>query len=195
MVFLNKLQTTENLRAVDPIITAAKLLREETQQYDFLLDDSFSASSDLVGSHEIYQNKQPEMWKKFSNALIPNKKYYNGPQRKSDTIYQIAHATITKKKYMPLHVFVTQSVHEASRSERVITILNCLGLSISYNEMMRSDTRLAKGKIMEAGNFRVPVGETTESCTIVQAAIDNFNHDENPMSGKNGSHDTILMLF
>ena len=64
MVFSNKLQATdfiENLRAMDPIITAAKLLREGTQQYDFLLDDSFSASSDLVGSHEIYKIRQPEM--------------------------------------------------------------------------------------------------------------------------------------
>ena len=68
MVFSNKLQATdfiENLRAMDPIITAAKLLREGTQQYDFLLDDSFSASSDLVASHEIYQNRQAEMWKNF----------------------------------------------------------------------------------------------------------------------------------
>ena len=97
---------------MDPIITVAKLLCEETQQYDFLLDDSFSTSNDLVGSHEIYQTKKPEMWKTFSNALIPNRKYYDGPQRKSDTIYQIAHATITKKK-TPLHVFVAQSVHEA----------------------------------------------------------------------------------
>ena len=60
MVFSNKLQATdfiENLRAMDPIITAAKLLREGTQQYGFLLDDSFSISSDLVVSHEIYQNR------------------------------------------------------------------------------------------------------------------------------------------
>ena len=55
----------ENLRATDPVITAAKLLREETQQYDFLLDNRFSASSDLVASHEIYKNRPPEMWKKF----------------------------------------------------------------------------------------------------------------------------------
>ena len=83
MVFSNKLQTTdliENLRATDPIITAAKLLREEIQQYDFLLDDSFSAFSDLVASHEIYQNRQHEMWKKFSYALLPNRKYYDGLQ-------------------------------------------------------------------------------------------------------------------
>ena len=61
--------------------------------------------------------------------------------------------------------------------------------------MMRTDTRLAKRTIMEAGNFRVPVGETIESGTIVQGAMDNFDHDENTMPGKNGSHGTILMLF
>ena len=60
---------------------------------------------------------------------------------------------------------------------------------------MRIDTRLAKRTIMEAGNFRVPVSETIESGTIVQGAMDNFDHDENTMSGKNGSHDTIFMLF
>ena len=134
------------------------------------------------------------MWKKLFDALMPNRKYYDGVQRKSDTIDQIVHATITKKK-TPLYVFVAQAVHKASRSTRVITILNRLGLSISYYEMMRIDTRLAKRTIMEAGNFRVPVGETIESGTIVQGAMDNFDHDENTMSGKNGSHDTIFMLF
>ena len=108
MVFSNKLQTTgliENLRATDPIITAAKLLREETKQYDFLPDDSFSASSDLIASHEIYQNRQPEIWKKFFDALLPNRKNYDGLQWKFDTTYQIVHATVTKKK-TPLDVFV-----------------------------------------------------------------------------------------
>ena len=61
--------------------------------------------------------------------------------------------------------------------------------------MMIIDTRLAKRTIMEAGNFRVPVGETIESGTIVQGAMDNLDHDENTMSSKNGSHDTILMLL
>ena len=109
-------------------------MHEGTQQHDFLLDDSFIASSDSVASHEIYQNRQPEMWKKFFDALLPNRKYYDRLQRKPDTIYQIVHATITKKK-KPLHVFVDQAVHEASRAKRVITILSRLGLSISYYEM------------------------------------------------------------
>ena len=126
--------------------------------------------------------------------LLPNRKNYDGLQWKSDTIYQIVHATVTKKK-APLDVFVAQAVHEVSRSKRVITILNRLGLSISYYEMMRVDTRLPKRTIMEAENFRVPVSKTIESGTIVQGAMDNFDHDENTMSGKNGSHDTIFMLF
>ena len=126
--------------------------------------------------------------------MLPNRKYYGGLQRKSYTIYQIVHAAITKKK-TPLHIFVAQAVHEASRSKRVTTILNRWGLLISYYEMMRIDTRLAKRTIIEAGNFRVPVGETIESGTIVQGAMDNFDHDKNTISGKNGSHDRILMLF
>ena len=60
---------------------------------------------------------------------------------------------------------------------------------------MRIGTRLAKRTILEAGNFRVPVGESIESGTIVQQAMDNFDHDENTMSGENGSHDTIFILF
>ena len=131
MVFSNKLQTTDlidNLRATDPIITAAKLLREETQQYDFLLDDSFSASSDLVA--KVMKFIKTGNLRCGRSFLMHNRKNYDGLQRKSDTIYQIVHVTITKKK-TPLHVFVAQAVHEASRSKRVITILNRLGLSIS----------------------------------------------------------------
>ena len=134
------------------------------------------------------------MWKRFFDALLRNRKYYYGLQRKSDTTYQIVDATIAKKK-TPLHIFVAQAIHEASRSKRVITIFNRLGLSISYYEMMKIDVRLAKRTTMEAGNFRVQVGETIESSTIVQGAMDNFDHDENTMSGKNGNHDTILMLL
>ena len=63
--------------------------------------------------------------------IAANAKYYDGLQRRSDTIYQIVHATIAKKE-TPLHVFVAQAAHEASRLKRVITILNRLGLLISY---------------------------------------------------------------
>ena len=94
-----------------------------------------------------------------------------------------------------IKLFTPQSQRRKLLWMFLLLILNRLGLSTSYYEIMRIDTRLAKRTIMEAGNFRVPFSETIESGTIVQGAMDNFDHDENTMSGKNGSHDTILMLF
>ena len=94
-----------------------------------------------------------------------------------------------------IKLFTSQSQRRKLLWMFLLLILNRLGLSTSYYEIMRIDTRLAKRTIMEAGNFRVPVSETIESGTIVQGAMDNFDDDENTMLGKNGSHDTILMLF
>lgn len=162
LFFSNSLQTddlVENLRTEDPVITCAKLLREEAEQYDFLLEDSYNASSDLLTSYEILRQRQPVMWKKFFDILFPNRKYFDDLQRKCDTIFQIIYGLITKKK-TPLHIFIAQAVHDASRSKKVITILNRLGLSISYLEMMRIDARLAKRTILETGHFRVPVNKT-----------------------------------
>ena len=87
------------------------------------------------------------------------------------------YALIQKKK-TPLHVLIAQTIHDASRSKKVITLMNRLGLSISYDEMMRIDTRLAERVIQEAGEFRVPVGWSIKPGTILHGAMDNFDHDE-----------------
>ena len=84
---------------------------------------------------------------------------------------------------------------DASDSKKVITLMNRLGLSISYDEMMRIDTRLAERVIQEAGEFKVTVGRSSEPGIILHGAIDNFEHDEEILSGKDSSHDTILMVF
>ena len=73
--------------------------------------------------------------------------------------------------------------------------MNRLGLSISYDEMMRIDTRLAQRVMEEAVEFRVPVVRSIKPGIILRGAIDNFDHDVETLSGKDGSHDTILMLF
>ena len=49
---------------------------------------------------------------------------------------------------------------------------------------MRIDTRPVKRTIMEAGNFRVPVGKTIESGTIVHGAMDNFDMLRTQCQGK-----------
>ena len=84
---------------------------------------------------------------------------------------------------------------DASRSKKVITLMNRLGLSISYDKMMRIDTRLAERVIQEAGEFKVTVGRSIEPGIILHGAIDSFEHDKETLSGKDSSHDTILMVF
>ena len=76
-----------------------------------------------------------------------------------------------------------------------MTLMNRLGLSISYDEMMRIDTRLAQRVKQEAGEFRVPAGRSIKPGIILHGAMDNFDHHEDTLSGKDGSQDTILMLF
>ena len=70
-----------------------------------------------------------------------------------------------------------------------------LGLSISYDEMMRIDTRLAEKVIQEASECRVTVGQSNKPRIILHGAMDNFDHDEEIFSGKDSSHDKIIMLL
>ena len=60
---------------------------------------------------------------------------------------------------------------DASRSKKVITLMNRLGLSMSYDEMMRIDTRLTERVIQEAGKFKVTVGRSIEPGIILHGAI------------------------
>ena len=172
----------------------AKLLREEVESYDFHLDNSYNAASDLKASYDMYRLRKPLAWQKCFDSMFPKRKNYDGLQRKCDAVFQIMYSLIQKKK-TPLQVLIAETIHDASRSKKVITLLNRLGLSISYDEMMRIDTRLAERIIQEAGEFRVPVGPSIKSGFTIHGAMDNFDHEGGTLSGKFGSHDTILMLF
>ena len=46
-----------------------------------------------------------------------------------------------------------------------------------------------------AGSNRVPVPKNINSSSIIHGAMDNFDHEENTLSGIGGNHDTILVLF
>lgn len=58
---------------------------------------------------------------------------------------------LIQKKKIPLHVLMAQAIHDASRSENVIMLINHFGLLISQDELMQIDTRLAQRVIQEGG--------------------------------------------
>ena len=73
--------------------------------------------------------------------------------------------------------------------------MNRLGISINCHEMLQIDTLLATKLTQDAGQHRVHVPEEIKSNTVVHGAMDNFDHEENTLSGVGGSHDIALLLF
>ena len=100
-----------------------------------------------------------------------------------DTVFQFLFSIVHNlEKISPLHVFVAQATHDVSRSKKLINIMNCLGISINYHEILNL---LATKLIQDAGQHRVPVAEEIKSNSIIHGAMNNFG----------GSHDTALVLF
>lgn len=78
---------------------------------------------------------------------------------------------------------------------QVMTLINHLGFSLCYDEMMQINTRLAQRVIQEAVESTVPVGRSIKLGIFFHGAMDNFDHDGETLSGNDGSRYTILMLF
>ena len=74
-------------------------------------------------------------------------------------------------------------------------MFNRLGLCISYDNFKRVDIAITQEIINLAGSNRVPVPKNINSSSIIHGAMDNFDHEENTLSGIGGSHDTTLLLF
>ena len=186
----------ETIRSHDAVEICAGILRDECKQYDFNLDNSFKSAEDLVSSYNSFKGQRPPSWEKFFDVMFPYRKKSDVIQRKCDTVFQIAFSIVHNlTKVPPLHVFVAQAIHDVSRSKKLINIMNRLGISISYHEMLQIDTLLATKLIQNAGPHRVPVAEEIKSATTISGAMDNFDHEENTLSGIGGSHDTVLVLF
>ena len=74
-------------------------------------------------------------------------------------------------------------------------ILDNLGMSVNYDEMLRIDYNLADRLIRSGVENKIPLPEPITSTSIMHASMDNFDHIENGKSGKDSSRDTIMMLF
>ena len=171
-------------------------LRKECQSFEFLLDQSYCDANDAMLSSEQYAINPPVAWESFFDGLFPKRKKSITLQKKCEVIFQIIYYVINNgHKKTPLHVSIAESVHDKSRSKKLIQVLNNLGICISYEELERIDCSLANRIIKTAGNNRVPVPPKISPSVMIHGAMDNFDHIENTPSGKDSSHDTILMLF
>lgn len=93
-----------------------------------------------------------------------------------------------------LHTMIGEAIHEKCKSKTLITSLNHLGVSVSYNEVIRHHQSLAQYALKQSPNeVLIPSHFKTDSYTI--GAFDNFDHEESTLSSIGGSHDTVCVLF
>ena len=200
MFFLATIQTEdviETIRVNDPVQVCAKQLKSECKSFDFGLDQSFRYASDLqLGMEKLRLYDSLQCWNKFFDALFPARSSSESIRRKCDVIFQVIFNIINAgQRKTPLHTAIAQSIHDTCKSKNLIQIFNRLGLCISYDDLERVDMCQTQQLIDLASPCRVPVPENIDSSSIIHGAMDNFDHEENTLSGIGGSHDTILVLF
>ena len=128
--------------------------------------------------------------------MFPQRSRSENIIRKCDTIFQIVFNLVHNgRKNVPLHIGISQSIHDKCRSKQLIQIFNKLGLCISYDELERIDCSLANEIMDSCVENKVSLPPTITSSSTIHGAMDNFDHNENTLSGKGSSHDTILMVF
>ena len=145
--FSRHVQTTElveTIRSQDVIKDCARILKNECIEYEFSLEDSYKDANDVIASY-IFIKKRSGAWECFFNTMLPFRKTLEALERKSDTIFQIMYLLIhNSAKTTPLQVFVAEAIHDISRSKRLINIMNQLGVSTSYMEVLGIDIIAAK---------------------------------------------------
>ena len=80
----------------------------------------------------------------FLTNLFPQRSRSENIIRKCDTIFQIVFNLVHNgRKNVPLHIGISQSIHDKCRSKQLMQIFNKLGLCISYDELERIYCSLA----------------------------------------------------
>ena len=130
-------------------------------------------------SLEQYKNNYFESWETFFNTLSPFRTKSQHIRRKIDIIFQIIYNLIHNgKRKTPMHVALSEAIHDTSRSKKLIRIMNHLGLCTSYEEVERIDTALVQHTMNMTGSHRVPIPSSIVPHELVHEAMDNFDHKE-----------------
>ena len=109
------------------------------------------------------------------------------------TMYYVMHNGNNKT---PLHMMTAHNVYDTCKSRELITSLNSIGVSVSYNEVRKARSRLAKYAFTKSQTDDIPMPSHFVTDRFTIAAFDNFDSaDKSSPTGTLSSHDTALVLF
>ena len=104
--------------------------------------------------------------------------------------------TWQKGKNTTQFIFWPQCIYEKCKSREVLTSLNKVGVSLSYNEVQRARNNLGRFTYFQSKNEGVPVPSHFSIDVFTIGAFVNFDHsNRSSLSGKFSNHDTVMTLF
>ena len=125
---------------------------ETNVKISFNLDDRNCNARYVRNSLSQYKLHKPPMWEMLFNSLFPQCNRFEYMIRKCDTIFQIVFNLVHScRNKVPLHISISQGIHDKCRSKQLIQILNKLELCFNYDKLKIKRCPLAN-KIM---NIRV----------------------------------------
>ena len=96
------------------------------------------------------------------------------------------------KKPTPKHIGISLAVHQATRSKELVTLLNMAGHGVSYDTVLRLDSRIAEDAIeayYRNGNVFIPSNfQYAQFNGYINFANDNIDINEETLSGKGTFH-------
>ena len=99
-------------------------------------------------------------------------------------------------KRAPLPIMLAHTVYEKCKSRELLTTLNHLGYSVSYQTNRRDRNKLAAYTLKKSANDKMPLPSHMNREEFIIAATDNFDHDDkSSLSGTKSNHDTVVVLF
>ena len=98
----------------------------------------------------------------------------------------------------PMSFGLGVQMHHDFGSKKLLDILHSTGYSVSYDEVRRFLTSVAKDELSSSGVY-IPRGvrsfDDSDLTTIVDSAIDNFDQNEDTLDGKCSTHSMAIVLY
>ena len=196
----------------DCVKNSASILKKSLNDVDFEIDDKYCDEHNLRDSLEDFIFPKP-----FINflSIFCNVKKKNLESKVAYVDEQVEDSTLRQKlkllrvralfqnmffighngfKKTPLHTLLGLQVWSKTKSKSLITMLNRLGYSISYDEARRIRTELAD-YAKESSNNDVILPSHFDPNIFVTAAFDNLDFKDYGISGKNSVHETKIVAF
>ena len=95
----------------------------------------------------------------------------------------------------PLLFYIGHSVHTQTRSKKLITQLYELGLSVSYDWVVKLENQLATAICENIGKIGVMCPAQLRKGLFIMNALDNLDHNPSSTTAKGSFHGTGINLF